>query len=152
PTSSYRVASTKSSWIYADGGEGALEADVRAHNFEWQHGGSRVQVRYLQQQNLFRDLTAASNLIEIAGDVPIMQTRRSDLGVAVRVTQETMDSAEILRTADVTANGTLTLVPSLIVHYGMASRIGVDGQEFAPRTGAELKLSDNLSVIGSAMV
>jgi len=153
PTSSYRVASTKSKWMYNDGGEGSREADVRAHNFEWKHGASRVQVRYLEQQNLFRDVTMGSNLIEIAGDVPIMQTRRSELGVAVRVTQETVDSAaQILRTADVTANGTVSLVPSLIVHYGMASRIGVDGQEWAPRTGAEWKLTDNTSIIGSAMV
>jgi hypothetical protein len=153
PTSSYRVASTKSSWMYTDGAEGGREADVRAHNFEWQHGASRVQVRYLQQQNLFRDLPVGSNLIEIAGDVPVMQTRHSDLGVAVRVTQETVDSAaQILRTADVTANGTITLVPSFILHYGMASRIGIDGQEWAPRTGAEWKLTDNTSIVGSAMV
>lgn len=150
PTESYRVASTKSTWIYTDG---AVEADVRAHNFEWQHGGYRAQVRYFQQENLFRDLPVGSNLIEIAGDVPLLQTRRSDLGVAVRVTQETVDSAaQILRTADVTANGSLALVPSLIVHYGMASRIGLNGQEVAPRTGAEWKLTDNTSIIGSAMV
>ena len=150
PTDSYRVASTKSSWIYTDG---AREADVRAHNFEWQHGASRVQVRYFQQENLFRDLPVGSNLIEIAGDVPLLQTRRSDLGVAVRVTQETVDSAaQILRTADLTANGSMALVPSLIVHYGMASRIGLNGQEVAPRTGAEWKLTDNTSIIGSAMV
>lgn len=153
PGSAYRVASTKSKWMYTDGGEGEREADVRAHNFEWTHGASRVQVRYFEQQNLFRDTGFGSNLIEIAGDVPVMQTRRSDLGVAVRVTQETVDSAaQILRTADVTANGTVSLVPSLILHYGMASRIGVDGQEWAPRTGAEWKLTDNTSVIGSAMV
>ena len=153
PTSSYRVASTRSSWMYTDGAEGAREADVRAHNFEWQHGASRVQVRYLQQENLFRDVTMGSNLIEIAGDVPVLQTRRNDLGVAVRITQETVSSAaQILRTADVTANGTLSVVPSVILHYGMASRIGVDGQEWAPRTGAEWKITDNTSVIGSAMV
>ena len=153
PTSSYKLASTKSSWRYAEGGGEAREADVRAHNFEWQHGESRVQVRYFEQQNLFRDLPVGSNLIEIAGSVPILQTRHSDLGVAVRVTQETVDSAaQILRTADVAANGTYVLVPSVLVHYGMASRIGVDGQEFAPRTGAEWKISDNTSIVGSAMV
>ena len=152
-TSSYRLASTKSSWTYADGGDSPREADVRAHNFEWQHGESRVQVRYFQQQNLFRDLPDGSNLIEIAGNVPILQTRRSDLGVAVRVTQEAIDNArEILRTADVAANGTYSLMPAILVHYGMASRIGVDGQEFAPRTGAEWKITENTSIVGSAMV
>jgi len=152
PTSSYRVASTKSTWRYADGPDGGREADIRAHNFEWQHGASRVQVRYFQQQNLFRDLPVGSNLIEIAGDVPVMQTRRTDLGVAVRVTQETVEASEILRTADVAANGTFALVPSVILHYGMASRIGIDGQEWAPRTGAEWKITDNTSIVGSAMV
>lgn len=151
----YRVASTRSSWMYSDGAEGSREADVRAHNFEWRHGDSRVQVRYFQQENLFRDTSSAvgSNLIEVSGDVPLMQTRKSDLGVAVRVTQETVPSAaQILRTADVTANGTYSLIPSLMVHYGMSSRIGLDGQELAPRTGAEWKLTDKTSIIGSAMV
>ncbi|HEX2123037.1 MAG TPA: carboxypeptidase-like regulatory domain-containing protein [Thermoanaerobaculia bacterium] len=150
-TDAYRVASTKSSWVYAE--EDAGQADVRAHNFEWQHGATRVQVRYFEQENLFRELAAGSNLIEIAGNVPVFQTRRTDLGVAVRVTQETVDSnTEILRTADVAANGTIELVPSLILHYGMASRIGVTGQEWAPRTGAEWKITENTSVVGSALV
>jgi hypothetical protein len=149
----YRVASTRSSWRYADGPDGVREADVSAHNFEWRHGDSRVQVRYFQQENLFRDAAVGSNLIEVSGDVPLMQTRKSDLGVAVRVTQETVPSAaQILRTADVTANGTYTLIPALMVHYGMSSRIGLDGQELAPRTGAEWKLTEKTSIIGSAMV
>jgi hypothetical protein len=148
---SYRVASTKSSWVYADG-ESDREAGVRAHNFEWQHGASRVQVRYFEQENLFRDLPAGSNLIEIAGNVPLLQTRRNDLGVMVRVTQETADALSgILRTADVTANGTVAVVPSVILHYGMSSRIGVDGQEWAPRTGGEWKLTDNTSIVASAL-
>jgi hypothetical protein len=153
PRNAYRVASTRSSWMYSDGAEGSREADVIAHNFEWRHGDSRVQVRYFQQENLFRDAAVGSNLIEVSGDVPLLQTRKSDLGVAVRVTQETVPSAaQILRTADVTANGTYALIPALMVHYGMASRIGIDGQEFAPRTGAEWKLTDKTSLIGSAMV
>jgi len=149
----YRVASTRSSWRYNDGPDGAREADISAHNFEWRHGDSRVQVRYFEQENLFRDTPVGSNLIEIGGDVALMQTRKSDLGVALRVTQETVPSAaQILRTADVTANGTYMLVPALMVHYGLSSRIGVDGQEFAPRTGAEWKLTEKTSIIGSAMV
>lgn len=151
-TQSYRVASTKSSWIYADG-ESSREADVRAHNFEWQHGEARVQVRYFEQDNLFRDAPVGSNLIEVEGNTTVMQTRRTDLGVAIRVTQESVDSmSEPLRVANVAANGTLTLVPSVILHYGMASRIGADGQEWAPRTGAEWKITENTSIVGSAMV
>ena len=151
---SYHLATTSSSWTYADS-PGAVqnrEADVRAHNFEWRNGPAKVQVRYFQQDNLFGD-AAASNLIEVAGTVPVMQTRRNDLGVALRVKQETITgTADILRVADLAANGTVAVVPSLILHYGMDSRIGMHGQEWAPRTGAEWKLTENSSIIGSAMV
>jgi hypothetical protein len=33
----------------------------------------------------------------------------------------------------------------------MASRLGVEGQEWAPRTGAEWKITDNTSIVGSAL-
>lgn len=151
PTESYRVASTKSSWRYVDDPaiEGEDVADVRAHNFEWQSGESKVEVRYFEQENLF---DAASNLIEIAGKSTILQTRRSDLGVAVRVTQESVASInDALRVADVTANGTMAVVPSFIVHYGMSSRLRVDGQDWAPSTGAEWKITENTSLVGSAL-
>ncbi|MDQ3282608.1 MAG: carboxypeptidase-like regulatory domain-containing protein [Acidobacteriota bacterium] len=150
PTTSYRVASTKSTWMFADGGEGApQQADVRAHNFEFENGPARVQVRYFQQANLFQN---ESNLIEVATAMPLMQTRRNDLGVAVRVTQESVSShRDALRVADVAANGSVHVVPSVVVHYGMASRIGVEGQEWAPRTGAEWKLTENTSIVGSLL-
>jgi hypothetical protein len=152
---SYRIASTKSSWAYADpDSEG--DADVRAHNFEYRNGTAKVQVRYFQQENLFRGASlqeSRSNLLEVAGTVPVVQTRRNDLGVALRVTQETFSGqADIFRTADLAANGTLALVPSLMLHYGVDSRIRMEGQEWAPRTGAEWKLTENTSLVGSAMV
>ena len=150
---SYRLATTSSSWTYAAGAEVQhRDADVRAHNFEWQSGPARVQVRYFEQDNLFRD-AGGSNLIEVAGAVPVVQTRRNDLGVAVRVKQESVaGDANIFRVADLAANGTVAVVPSLILHYGMDSRIGMHGQEWAPRTGAEWKLTENSSIVGSAMV
>jgi hypothetical protein len=150
---SYRLASTQSSWTYADAAESDREADVRAHNFEWRNGPARVQVRYFEQENLFRDAPMASNLFEVAGTMPVMQTRRNDLGVALRVKQETIaGQAEIFRTADLSANGTVALVPSFVLHYGVDSRIGMEGQQWAPRTGAEWKLTENTSIVGSAMV
>lgn len=150
---SYRLASTKSSWTYADALDDGRQADVRAHNFEWRNGPARVQVRYFEQANLFRDAPMESNLFEIAGTVPVMQTRRNDLGVALRVKQETISGqATIFRTADLAANGTVAVVPSVILHYGIDSRIGMHGQEWAPRTGAEWKLTENTSLVGSAMV
>ncbi len=148
---SYKLASTMSSWSYSDSPQSDRQADVRAHNFEWRNGPAHVQVRYFEQENLFGD--AASNLIEVAGAVPVMQTRRNDLGVALRVKQETVrGAADIFRTADVSANGTVAVVPSVILHYGLDSRIGMHGQEWAPKTGAEWKLTKHTSVIGSAMV
>ena len=150
PTRAYRVASTQSRFTYLDAADGERQADVRAHNISFENGPAKVEVRYFQQDNLFRDLPLQSNLIEVAGAVPVMQTRRNDLGVAVRVTQESIASTrEMFRTADVAANGTFFLVPAVVLHYGMASRIGVDGQEWAPRTGAEVKLSENASLVGS---
>lgn len=150
---SYRLASTQSSWAYADVPERGRQADLRAHNFEWRSGPARVQVRYLEQANLFRDTPMESNLIEVAGTMPVMQTRRNDLGVALRVKQESISgTTDIFRTADLSANGSVMLVPSLILHYGVDSRIGLAGQEWAPRTGAEWKLTEHTSIIGSALV
>lgn len=151
PTESYRASSTKSSYRYLtpDGEEGEAVADIQAHNFEWQSGPSKVQVRYFQQENLFQD---ASNVIEIAGQSTILQTRRTDFGVQVRVTQESVASAtDSMRVADVTANGSMSVVPSFVVHYGVSSRLGVDGQDWAPRTGAEWKMTENTSMVGSAL-
>jgi len=152
---SYRIASAKSSWAYADP-ENEGPADVSAHNFEWRNGPARVQVRYFKQENLFRGVplqSDRSNLVEVAGAVPVLQTRRNDLGVALRVKQESFaGQADIFRTADLAANGTVSLVPSLILHYGVDSRFRLDGQEWAPRTGAEWKLTENTSLVGSAMV
>ncbi|MCU1349943.1 MAG: hypothetical protein JWO56_2973 [Acidobacteria bacterium] len=156
PTDTYRLASTKSMWRYNDGGvpdAPARQADLRSHNFEWEHGAARVQVRYLEQQNLFASNPLGSNLIEIAGDTPVFQTRRNDVGVSIRVTQESlrdMTTAPI-RLADFAANGSFTVAPSFIVHYGMASRLGVAGSEWAPRTGAEWKLTRSASLIASGM-
>lgn len=150
---SYRLASTQSSWTYADAAETDREADVRSHNFEWRNGPARVQVRYFQQENLFRDAPMGSQLFEVAGTVPVMQTRRNDLGVALRVKQESFSGQiDTFRTADLSANGTVALVPSFILHYGVDSRIGMEGQQWAPRTGAEWKLTENTSLVGSAMV
>jgi hypothetical protein len=152
PTQSYRVASTKSSWTYLDPVDGESEAGVRAHNFEWESGPAKVQVRYFAQDNLVYDRGVDSNLIEVAGAVPVIQTRRNEVGVSLRVTQQSIESnGEPLRLADLAANGTLYLVPSVVLHYGMASRIGMDGQEWAPRTGAEWKLTEHTSLVGSLL-
>jgi len=155
PTDSYRVASTKSWWRYrepmtADGGD---EADISAHNFEWEHGDARVQVRYLAQQNLFRSNPLGSELVEVGGNTTILQTRRSDIDVSIRVMQESLRNVQAapLRLADLTANASLALAPSFTVHYGVSSRIGIDGAAWAPRTGVEWKVTKKTAFVIGAM-
>lgn len=151
PTTAYRVATTKSSWRFRDPDEsGATEAAMRSHNFEWEHGDARVKVRYLEHDNLFRSV-GGSDVIEIAGNTSIVNTRRNDLGVSLRVRQESVRSSSMntLRTADLAANGSVELVPSFAVSYGMESRLGIDSTEWAPRTGFEWRMTENTSLIGS---
>ncbi len=155
PTDAYKVASTQSWWRYREPVtvESGDEADVRAHSLEWEHGDARVQVRYFAQSNLFRSNPLGSELVEIGGNTTVMQTRRSDVGVSVRVVQESLrnTTAAPFRTADLAANASLELVPSFTVHYGVASQIGVDGTALAPRTGAEWKISKNTALVLAAM-
>ncbi|HEX6158870.1 MAG TPA: carboxypeptidase-like regulatory domain-containing protein [Thermoanaerobaculia bacterium] len=153
PNDSVRVASTRSSWLYVEpDAAGDRQADVSAHNIEWTHGGSRVQVRYFEQDNLFQSSPEASSLVEVAGNTPVFQSRRTDLGVSLRVRQESVEStANPLHTADLSANGNFSVVPSLVVHYGVASRLRMEGQEWASRTGAEWKMTERTSLIASGL-
>lgn len=148
---SYRLASTRSSWMYAETEEGPRQADLRAHDFQWRRGQAKVQMRYVEQDNLFRGAPLGSNVLEIEGAVPLLASKRNGLGVALRVRQESIDeTSESLRTADLSARGTIAAGPALVLEYGLASRIGVDGQEWAPRAGAQWQMTPGLALIGSA--
>ena len=151
PTNSYRVATTHSSWRYRDTDSSAGQAALRSHNFEWEHGDASVKVRYFAHDNLFRSMPG-SDLIEIAGDTNIVNTRRNDLNLSLRMRQESVRNTNIetLRTADIAATGTVSLVPSFAISYGMASRLGLDRTEWAPRTGFQWHLTDDTSLIASA--
>ena len=153
PTDAYRLASTKSFWRYRnDVPVAQRQADVRTHNFEWQHGDALLQVRYFQQANLFA-ANPASELIEIAGNTTVLQTGRTDLGVALRVTQESLRNTAnaTFRTADVTTTGKLEVVPTFSVRYGVTSRLGLYGTEWAPRTGAEWKVGKETALVFAGM-
>ena len=154
PTDSYRVASTKSWWRYGDAMMPAAQrqADVRSHNFEWDHGDARIKVRYFAQENLFTE-NPGSNLFEVAGNTTVLQTPRSGVGVSLRVTQESLHNTTnaTFRTADVTTLASLDLVPALTLRYGMSSRLGLYGTEWAPRTGAEWKIGKDTALVVSGM-
>ncbi|HUP48991.1 MAG TPA: carboxypeptidase-like regulatory domain-containing protein [Thermoanaerobaculia bacterium] len=152
PTTAYRVASTQSSWTYREGADpDRRQAAVRSHNFEWEYGDARVKVRYFAHDNLFQSMPG-SDIIEIAGGTSVLHTRRNDLGVSLRVRQESVRSSnlETLRTADLAASGSVALVPEFSVQYGVASRLGIDRSEWAPRTGFEWRITEDTSLIGSA--
>jgi carboxypeptidase family protein len=151
PTDSLKFTSARSTWRYNEPETVDHPADVRSHNVEWEHGDARVKVRYFAHENLFRP-AFGSDVIEVAGDTTLLQTRRTDIGVSLRVRQESVraNNADTLRTADIAANGTLELVPAFIVHYGMASRLAIDRAEWAPSTGVEWKVSKNTAFVGSA--
>lgn len=152
PNDAYRLASTKSWWRYRDVPAPQQQADVRSHNFEWQHGDARLQVRYFEQQNLF-NANPGSDLIEVGGNTTLFQTPRTDFSVSLRVTQESLHNVAnaTFRTADVTTSGKLEVVPTFNVRYGMSSRLGIYGAEWAPRTGAELKIGKDTSFVLSGM-
>jgi hypothetical protein len=157
PTDSYRLASTRSWWRYRDDvPEDSHQADIRSHNFEWDHGDSRVQVRYLAQQNIFL-ATPGSDLIEVAAGTSVIQTQRNDVGVLLRVTQESLRNTPgtvtgpTLRTADLTTNAKFVVVPAFTLDYGMSSRVGLYGTEWAPRSGAELKIGKDTTIVVSGM-
>jgi hypothetical protein len=149
PTDSYRVASTRSYWRYRDTVD---QADMTSHDVQWEHGTTKVGVHYFAQENLF-DTTRASDILEVTGGTTLMQSRHGDVGVTMRVAQENVHTASIapIRTADLTANGTLVVAPAVLLRYGMSSRTGIDGTELAPRTGAELKLSKDTALVVSGL-
>lgn len=150
---SYRLASTRASWRYHGPGPASTlqQADIRAQNFEWDHDVSRVQVRYLSQDNLFAANNAGSDLVEVSGNTELMHGDHSGLGVSLAVTQQSLRAVDngTYRSANLTADANYSFVPSFLVHYGVASRMGLSGAEWSPRTAAEWKISNNTSLLVS---
>lgn len=153
PTDAVRLASTKSWWRYRDDNVAPqAAADIRSHNFEWEHGDAKLQVRYLAQQNLFT-ANPGSDLIEVAGNTTVLQAGRTDVGVSLRVAQESMHNVPnaTFRTADLTATANLDVSSRLMLQYGMSSRLGLYGTEWAPRSGVEWKIGKETSLVASGM-
>ncbi len=153
PTDAYRLASTKSWWRYRDDAVSPqAAADIRSHNFEWEHGDAKLQVRYLAQQNLFA-ANPGSDLIEVAGNTTVLQAGRTDVGVSLRVAQESLHNMPnaTFRTADLTASANMDVSKRLMLQYGMSSRLGLYGTEWAPRTGAEWKIGKETSIVASGL-
>lgn len=150
----YRIASSKSSWRNGELLTRTGAAGIQTHNFEWTRPGSKVQVRYLSQDNIFEE-SSNSELFELSGDKMLVKTQRSRLGVSMTIGQETYvaHSADAVpyRTANLAANGEFAAGRAIVLHYGFHTRVGETGSEWAPQTAAEWRLSPNRSIILSGM-
>lgn len=152
-SSSVRVVSSKKWWtLPIEAGDDSAAADVRSHSITWASYGSEVGVRYVSQQNLFDAPEKNSEMIELAGRKQLYDGTTNDLGVSIRVWQESPTagaSQADYRTADVSTNGRWSPVERFAVVYGMQTRVTPRGQAWSPQTGFELSLGRHASLVAS---
>jgi len=153
----YRIASTSSTWRRGDRQQISElgPADLQAHNFEWERHGSKVQVRYLAQENMFRALQN-SEILEVSGDKTLLESNRSRLGVSLKLEQQnylvsTSSPSVPFRTADLAANGEWSPLSRVVLHYGLRTRVAEQGAEWAPQTAAEWRFDDDSSFLITAV-
>ncbi|HVT02704.1 MAG TPA: carboxypeptidase-like regulatory domain-containing protein [Thermoanaerobaculia bacterium] len=142
--SRYRIASSRASWRETGDVDDAHAVDVRAHSIEWNGEATNLEVRYLAHQNLFANSGDTRQMLEIEGDTRLYRSARSDLGVTVRVAQETnsglgFGSADH-RVADIITSGRFVAMSSLAIDYGVTARLAGEALECIPRTGASMKV------------
>lgn len=148
--SSYHLDSARNSWIVEASGEPARMADFESHNFEWRRRNANVHFRYLAHENLFHGSRFASELFELEAESRLVDGERSELGVTLRVGQESLIGKPLampLRTADLATRGSYDIIPALAIRYGVQSRLSEYGQEWAPETGFLLKLTPGTSLL-----
>jgi len=147
---SYKLASTTNVWKVNGSVIPDRQADLRSHNFEWNHGDSRVKLRYLAQENVFPSDRLDSELFELSGDTNLIQGSRNALDVSVRLTQQNglseHDLPTFQRLADITARGSYIPVGLVTLTYGLRSRTTITGSEWSPQTGAEIRLTPSTSL------
>ena len=143
----YRIDSTKNTWRL-DGAGTERAADLESHNIGWKGGRSEVRLHYLAHENLFASGAPGSELFEVAASSRFFEGERGQLGVELRIGQESiMGSSVPFRTAELATRGSVTLVPRFALHYGLNSRLSEYGNEWSPETGFLLRLSPNSSIV-----
>lgn len=148
--SSYRLATTRNSWLVDESASGDVRAAVEAHDFQWRRNHSQVQFRYLSHANLFDAGPFGTELMELAAESRVVDGSRNRLGVALRVGQESLSGAALAmpyRTADLATRGSFELVDAIELRYGLASRISDRGTEWAPESGVLIRLSPHTSIL-----
>lgn len=151
PGQAYRIASTRSRWQPEPGAESAA---FEAHQFEWSGQDTQVELRYLNQENLFGDRPFDSEMIELSGRKTILESTRSSLGVAVRLGQQESVSAfgaTTARTADLSASAAHRVGSAVRIEYGLRTRVSDDGSEWLPQGAAEWKIGSRSAIIISGL-
>ncbi|MDX1583818.1 MAG: carboxypeptidase-like regulatory domain-containing protein, partial [Thermoanaerobaculia bacterium] len=147
----YRFTTTSGRWLEPRV-EGSAEVEFEAHRIAWSGSDSRIEVRYMNQDNLFDRITG-SERIELAGEKKVWDSGRSSVDVGIRVGQfnELADHSSSFRSAELSADATHDLGENLRIGYGIGSRYSDLGSEWAPRTSARLSLGSNHSLIVSGL-
>ncbi len=147
--SAYRIDSTRNTWLLAGSdGQSDRAADIESHNVEWKGGRSEVRLHYLAHENLFDGGPFGSQLLEVAAASRFVDGDRAQLGVEFRVGQESIVGSTVpFRTAELATRGSVNLVPSLAIQYGLNSRLSEYGNEWVPETGVLVRLSPSSSIL-----
>lgn len=150
-SSRVHVASSQKWWQLSQVDDSSA-ADFRSHSIRWEHSGSEVGVRYISQENLFPTQDKSSEMIELAGRKQLYSSMTNDVGVSVRVWQETptAGSSEVeYRTADLATTGRWRPMERFAVYYGMQTRVTPRGQSWSPQTGFEISLGERAALVAT---
>jgi hypothetical protein len=154
PRESVRIASARS-WWNDEGSRDADTIDLQSHSIEWNRTDSNVELRYLSQQNLFRTSSFNSQALELSGMKRLYASDRTEVGVNVRLLQETsgMDASATpaYRSLDVATRGRVDVGSRVSMLYGLNSRVGRDSEQWSPEAGAELRVTRNVAFVVSGV-
>lgn len=147
----YRIQTSRGRWLEPGDG-GSTEVAFEAHRIAWSGSGGHVEVRYMNQDNLFHDVSGTER-IELVGEKKVWDSDRSTVDVELKVGQfnEVADGTTALRTAEVSADASHRFGDNVTIGYGIGSRYSDLGSEWVPRTSAEVKLGSNHSLVVSGL-
>ena len=152
---SYRITTNRGRWLESTSSGGSpAEVAFEAHTIEWKRPDSHVEIRYVNQDNLFLGVDD-SERIELTGARNVYDSGRSSIDVELRLGQfsETLTDAgiEVMRTAEISADASHEIGEVLEIGYGIGSRYSDLGSEWVPRSRAEIKLGQGHSLVVSGL-
>lgn len=134
------------------------DAGLQTHQFEWSRPGTEIAVRYVEQDNALPS-AFSSGMVEVRGEQQIWGSERSDVGVGVRLIQETsapvgaVGSAGV-RLADLSTSAAQRFGDDrLELRYGLRARVGADALDsWIPETSARIRLGANMALLLSGQM